>query len=466
LTIVLKTARSLGLALAAALLALLWAELGLRGAAGLWKLAYRGFCRPASFPVYVVGESTAFGEPFAPRITFPRIMSLMLGGRLRGKPIEIVPLAQPGSNTEAQYWRLWRELALRPRPQGILLVYAGVNEAYAETSPSRWALWADQSLILSRLGALLRGRRGPRLGLDYEHRLDRLIALARSYGYPVVVSTLVGNVRDFQPDVSAALRQDPARWADYERARRLEGLGRWQAAAGLYAALAAGADAGPGVLHRQARCLLALGRAAQAKALFWQAIDQGRTERPTTAQDEAVRRAVLRGGAALSDTRAIFEAASPQGLPGGELFMDAHHPSLRGYILLAQGFARQVSRLLDSPLPRPELSEAEIKKELGFLPIDEHNVAVTRFLWFCAEARLRADNEESLLAAQRYLRLAEQGPGASHSDADDGKIRNWQAELTTDSGMRIVWRGTIAGGKVSGVTIKTDAQGRTRSFKW
>ena len=149
------------------------------------------------------------------------------------------------------------------------------------TAPNR----VDQSLILSRFAALVRSHRGPELGLDYEHRLAKLLMLARGHGYLVVISSLVGNVRDFQPDVSQELRQDPVRFAAYERAQRQEELGRWQAAADVYRRLAAGGSSGPGVLHRQARCLLALGQVSAARELFWRAIDQGSTERPTSAQD-------------------------------------------------------------------------------------------------------------------------------------------------------------------------------------
>ena len=95
--------------------ALLGVELGLRAAGLAWAVLYPILSRSETFPVYVVGESTAFGMPFAPKISFPKIVSLMLGGRIRGKPLEIVSLAKIGSQTEEQYWRLFRELSLRPR---------------------------------------------------------------------------------------------------------------------------------------------------------------------------------------------------------------------------------------------------------------------------------------------------------------------------------------------------------------
>ena len=406
-----KTPRTVSWVLAASLLAFLWVELGLRGAALLWRLAYRSLPGPASFPVYVVGESTAYGEPFDPKVSFPAILSLMFGGRLRGKPLEIVNLARTGSNTEEQYWLLLRELALRPRREGVVLVYVGINETNPERPFFRGMLLADRSLLISRILYLRHERRGDKPGLDYEHRLAKLLALARGVGYPVVISTLVGNVRDFQPDISHEFLQDPLRAAAYERASREERRGRWRAAADHYALLAAGHDFNAGLIHGEARCRLRLGQIAEARELFHKAVDQGGSKRPTSEQDQAIRRLARSTGAALADSRALFEAAAAHGLPGYDLFMDAHHPNLRGYLLLAESFARQIARVLDVPVLRGELSEADVRRELGFSERWQRDVYATRFIWFCGEASYRADPAEALRMAQRYLELAEHGYG-------------------------------------------------------
>ncbi|MBI5240141.1 MAG: hypothetical protein HY926_06690 [Elusimicrobia bacterium] len=399
------------MSLGAALLALLWVELGLRGAALAWRLACRAASRPGSFAVYVLGESTAYGEPFAPRISFPRILELMFRERLRGRRLEVVTLARPGSDTEAQYWLLLRELALRPRRDGVILVYAGINESYPEEPPSRADRLADRSLLLSRLLALRRGRGGPGLGLDYEHRLARVLRLARGCGVPVVLSTLAGNLRDFQPDVSRGLLGDPARAARFERALRCEARGLWRQAAALYEGLDLDVGRDPGLMHRRARCLLELGQVEPARELFQRAADEGGTKRPTTCQDQAIRRLAARFGTGLADTRAAFAAAAPQGLPGYDLFFDAHHPNLRGYLVLAESFARELGRVLGEPVARPDLSEAEVRTETGFSGRELGGIYGSRFLWFCGEAYHRVDPRHPLRMARRYLELAEKEGG-------------------------------------------------------
>lgn len=401
-----RLARTALLALVLPAAALAGVELGLRAAGAAWAGVTPLFSRPKAFPLYAVGESTAFGMPFGPKISFPKIVSRMLGGKVQGRPLEIVNLARPGSQTEEQYWRLLRELSLRPRREGLVLVYAGINETLHET-PSRLELALDRSLVLSRISYLVRSPRGERRALDYERRLAKIVALARARGLKVVVSTLVGNVRDFAPPLPGGLRGEPA----LARARRFETLGRWREAAKVYEELLSRDGPHPGLLHRLGVCALRSGRPDEARSIFQRGIDLGGAKRPTTEQALAVRRAARRHGAALTDSRALFAAASPHGLPGYDLFLDAHHPNLRGYLIIAGGFARQASRLLNTPVVHAQVAEAELKSEAGFSPEDERGVCTSLFMWFCGEAGHGCDKEEALGRAGHFLALAERMSG-------------------------------------------------------
>jgi hypothetical protein len=133
--------------------------------------------------------------------------------------------------------------------------------------------------------------------------------------------------------------------------------------------------------------------------------------RPTDEQDQVIRRLARRDGAALADTRALFAAQAAYGIPGDDLFMDAHHPNLRGHILLARSFASQISRILGAPVVRGDPSEAEVRREFDFSDRDLAFVYATRFLWFCGESSHRADPAQPLRSARRYLGLAERGYG-------------------------------------------------------
>jgi tetratricopeptide (TPR) repeat protein len=388
------------------LLAALWVEAGLRGAALLWKAVFRAGSASDTFTIYAVGESTSFGEPFGPKISFPRIVSRMFDDRLQGRPIKVVNLAQPGCITEDQYWRLYRELFLRPRRDGVVLIYAGINEGWRDHPPSVWRRLAAHSILLSKASWMRACATGQGWPLDYEGRLTRLIALARSYGFPVVVSTLVGNVRDFSPTIGGQEIGAAELSRRLGQARREEAKGGWDAAAGIYAGMLRKSPRDSGLLHRRAYAEFRSGRYADARRHFWEAIDLGETLRPTDDQDQAIRRAAQRTGAILTDSRAAFEAASDHGLPGYDLFMDAHHPNLKGYLLLAEGFAGQISRLYGAPVAR-RLSESGLSREFGFTREDERDAYATRFMWFCGESSHNADHDEALRRARHYLECAE-----------------------------------------------------------
>ncbi|OGS52456.1 MAG: hypothetical protein A3J79_10985 [Elusimicrobia bacterium RIFOXYB2_FULL_62_6] len=334
----------------------------------------------------------------------------MLGGRTHGKSLETVPLAKPGSNAEEQYWRLFKELTLRPPKEGIVFLYVGINETTPEPKPSALQRLAAQSLLISRASYWVNNGKGRR-SLDYENRLAKLLTLARRHHLPVIISTLAGNIRGFRPAASPRVRSDPTTSQTYAVARREESLGHTQAAAKIYAALLSLAGPDPGLLHPLAVHYLKSNRLADARALFVASHDTGTTLRPTREQNQAIRRMAARHGAALTDTKALFESASPAALPGNDLFRDAHHPNLRGYLLVAGGLARQMSRMLNIPILSPNLSEADLRTRLGYTSEDERSSAFKSFIWFCGEANIHADKEEALRMARRYLELGERTTG-------------------------------------------------------
>lgn len=360
----------------------------------------------------MVGESTAYGEPYAPKVSFARVAVRTLGGRLKGLPIRLVVLAAPGSDTEVQFWALYRELLLHPVRDAAVLVYAGINESDSQPPPSRSERWAARSLILSRWKYLRRVRSGAEPSWDYATRLERLLALARADGLPVAVSTLVGNVRDFAPDLEEAM-DSPRLRGEYLAARALERGGMTSEASAAYEKILADPEAenDPGVRHRLAACLLRAGRASAAREEFRRAIDRGGTKRPTDEQNRAVRRLARETGAVLVDAQSLFEAAAPDALPGDDLFADAHHPNLKGVALLGEGFAEALSGLLGASLARGPLDEPALVREFALTREDLLKAAASRVEWFCGESSQRRDPEATIASARAALAAAEKVAG-------------------------------------------------------
>ena len=216
-------------------LSLLLIELGFLPCSIAWRKICAVFNAGGDYyNIYVVGGSTSVGEPYTP-ISFPEIIKYMFGGNIKGKPIRIINLAEAGCRAERQYWDLLRELTLKPKKNSALLVYSGINDVVAGDNDKSFKKWGflQKSVIISRIIYVLNTKismsaRIPwisagRFSLDkYELIIEKIIKLARSHGVEVVISTLVGNISEFDPedrvvyDVEGALNLlNPAKGYEY-----------------------------------------------------------------------------------------------------------------------------------------------------------------------------------------------------------------------------------------------------------
>src|SRR5581483_262637 len=78
--------RRAGIAVASALAVALAAELGYRGVLSVEAPRHAA----GDFELYGVGESTMVGEPFHPKLSVPRLLDHMFGGRIAGLPLRII----------------------------------------------------------------------------------------------------------------------------------------------------------------------------------------------------------------------------------------------------------------------------------------------------------------------------------------------------------------------------------------
>lgn len=406
-------------------------EVGIRASAYAQKIIYRFLHRDDdSFYIYVVGGSTAYGEPYDSKISFSKIVSYMFDGTIRGKKIEIINLAEPGHNVEYAYWKLFRELFARPHRDGLLLIYAGINDPVsrgADPSFWRWKLM-QRSIVLSKLQYVLEGRLPGSLfegrqtdynalsrffGLNnslqkYEYRLRKLIALAKSYGQDIVISTLVGNISQFDPEDRSIYEAGEA-LALFNEATERESSGDFAAAIEIYERILGTMDVNLAhVYYHLGKCYRAVGMQDQAKEYFWKAVDVGDPRRPNRWQNEVIRRLAREYDIELSDSSSIFEEDSPDEIPGDNLFVDAHHPNLRGYILMARGFAREMEKVTGERIARPDVTPEEIMEHFGFGDKDLFGVFIDRSGWFIGHATLVHDKEERLRKAEYFLQRAEE----------------------------------------------------------
>ena len=363
-----------------------------------WKHLYRWLHPDAPFVLYVIGGSTSVGEPFSPKISFPLLVSAMFNHRIAGRPVEICNLARSGRDLEYGYWKLEEELATRPR-SGALLLYSGINDTVTQGEDPELERWSSLQpfVVLSRLQYLAEDARTlPRLqsllGVShnslpkYALRLAKVEALARRYDLPVVVSTLVGNLKEFGPtdlgEVTAVLstpQQQAAR-----QAMQWEAQGRLQEALSAYGALEQSAPQAvqARACYRIAWCLDRLDRHQDAREYYWKAADADGLPIPNLWRNQAIRDMAARTGATLVDSAQAFEAVSPHHVMGYDLILDAHHPTLEGYVLLAEQFAGGLATATGTPVATPHLSIAETERQFAFSRQDWAKVYFTRSAWF------------------------------------------------------------------------------------
>jgi len=110
----------------------------------------------------------------------------------------------------------------------------------------------------------------------------------------------------------------------------------------------------------------------------------------------------------LVDSIKDFEENSPHGLLGYNLLIDAHHPNLKGYILLARGFAKRIEEMYGQKIVRDNLTEEEILSHFDFTKDELFKVYISRCKWLIAFGSMDVDKEENLNMAEHFLMKAKE----------------------------------------------------------
>jgi tetratricopeptide (TPR) repeat protein len=402
--------------------------------------------KPAgTFRIVVIGGSTVIGFPYAPELSFPRHLEIMLQAQWPEQRVEVLNAGVTAVNSFAEADLLEQALACQP---DLVIVYTGHNEFYGpggagSTIGAASPMLYTQSIRLNRLRLgqaarrLLQGRQRPpdqllealpgdlRIPLDGAtfHRaaaalrsnLESMVRDARHAGVPVLLASPVCNLRDQSP-LQALSR--PGLTAEDQRAFQtfLEAgealLAKGECAAALDSFNRAGAiDSGHALLtFRRAQCLEELGRFPEAAAAYALARDQDgcRFRAPSlfTKIMAEVAASNLAGEVCFVDLSEKLAAAGKHGTPGQELFLEHVHFNQSGNAQVARSLAESIlTRILKRNwAPQRALSSADCETRLGIVPQDE---LAARSLALLALARLplslAADRDRQLDFLRRDL---------------------------------------------------------------
>ncbi|HIG56736.1 MAG TPA: hypothetical protein EYG11_11655 [Candidatus Latescibacteria bacterium] len=315
---------------------------------------------PDTVRIFALGASTLVGFPNPPETAFPHFLERMLADAYPDKRFEIINCGITAINTFCLLDFAEEVLSYQP---DLLLIYAGHNEfvgPYGATTPfvyfgdNRTMVRGLMHLQSSRLYGVLRdiirrvlpeppqGRFGLHLvtrqvdilddayraaGDNYRRNLETIIAAAADRDVPVMLSTLVSNLKDFHPLRSACSELGGLSTANLalrgEQSIK-DKLGQSPYCAALHFEL--------GRYYYERR------QSTQAQQAFVRARDMDRLpfRAPTFFNQILHQLTDDKDRVILSDTEAAFRAASPQGIIGSELITEHLHPTVYGHYLIAR----------------------------------------------------------------------------------------------------------------------------------
>lgn len=378
---------------------------------------------PGTVRIFVFGESAAFGDP-EPRFGLPRMLEAMLELRYPGVRFEVINASMTGIDSNV-ILPIARDCA---RAKGdIWVIYMGNNEVigpfgagtvFGSQTPPLWMIHANLALKATRTGQLIDALRreiekpppqksewggmemfldqqvradDPRLNVVYDHfqrNLADIVHAGLQSGAGIVLSTVAVNLKDCAPFASTHRPglSDAAKgkWEElYQQGVQTQAAGDNQEANGYYQQAAQIDDSVAELRFRQGWCDLALNQFTGAQNEFEAARDldalrfrcDSRINQliRSTASDLAQDRVLF------ADAEHAFAGASPDGLPGDNLFYEHVHLTFDGNYLLALTLVPQIEKLLPEPVAsgvaatRAWPSETECARRLAWSDFDEHN---------------------------------------------------------------------------------------------
>lgn len=411
------------------------------------ELAREAGVGPDTFNAYYFGESTMAGVPYDPRMSIPKLVDRLLDGHADGRPLRSVNLAQSGQEMS---FHARRAESVLERPElfhaSVLVIQAGHNEflkfmpwtLVEPESASAWRRWLGRSRLLARLESRLAALHPldvddrqlfdrpcatpatqDRVRSLYQQRLAQVLDRAAERGVPVILSTVPGNVSDWEPSRSVYCGPEAQRdafAAMLDAAAADERTGRDADARMRYRDALAICDRFAELRFRLGRLEERAGNLAAARDHYQAALDADAMPlRATGAMNDAVRALARERDVPLVDPVLRFAELSQRAAPGYDWFVDAHHPNATGVLLIANDVAAAIRARFGgeplAPLDEAAAVDSFALTEPGFV----YDKAIERGRWFTRIATLRFDPHDRL---ERAASAFEQAAALSLERAD------------------------------------------------
>ena len=320
--------------------------------------------------VFVMGGSSAQGFPFSPNGTFSRYIRDRLELLYPEIHIEVINISITATNSYTIRDLLPGVLEQQP---DLILIYAGHNEYYGafgvgsnenignSRSIVNFVIWLNKfksvQLVQNGINYFMNmfssdndkeGQRGGTLmarivkeqlipmnsdlfnaGLtQFEGNFEEILEMTQSAGVPVIIGTLVSNLKDQKPFISIGIDPDENADSVYLNARHQFNLGNSEIADSLFC------------------------KAKDFDALRFRAPEK---------INEIIKRLAEKFNYDIINVDLIFNSISPDGLVGNNLIVDHLHPSLSGYQLIGKIYFEEILR--NGYLPDYEQAQIPVSEQ-------------------------------------------------------------------------------------------------------
>jgi tetratricopeptide (TPR) repeat protein len=207
---------------------------------------------------------------------------------------------------------------------------------------------------------------------NFENNLEDILHTINKATVPVMVCTLASNLRDHEPFISTYSEttdlETQKKWEElFLSARNYQVRNQHDQALTVFNQLESIDPSPARLFFFRGHSYLRRGNPQQAFSDFAKARDLDQLKfRAPGVFNEIIKDVALRNGVPTVDMKTIFRKASPDTIPGNNLFTEHLHPNFSGQKLIAETLLKAVLLHLEAPstdngkLPQPLLSNQDI----------------------------------------------------------------------------------------------------------
>lgn len=390
-----------------------------------------------TFNIYYFGASTMYGEPYIN--TIPVLVEKMLQGKIDGKELKWINIGIPGIDFNEVNRRI-KQIVEQKNIYfpSLVIIYSGHNEfLYYQDSvgfafennkskPIDWIM--SKSRLVYRIAKTLKLYK---LEIDdrkffdvpvvpiekkneilnnYENKMLSTISYLKNNGVPTIISTVVGNYADFEPNRSVFSGDESKKEEfknDMDMGLEAFGEGKMEKALSDYKkALEIDKDFAE-TNYQIGQVYQKLGENEKAWKAYLKAVDNdGLPIRGMSTQNSFIREINEDAKTKVVDTVNYFKQKSENGLIGNNLIIDAQHPNLKGYFLISELFAKKIINMYPEKTTFVSLPFEEIDKIFN---TNEglYRLYHSRADWMVRLSTWRWDYSQRLKVAEDYLDKAD-----------------------------------------------------------